>query len=863
MAQLEILILFFISLMSRGIVLAVLSGDTLAVKVIGNRETSIQAISLDFIQAPRLGNYDGRQKDEPYAYEAFEFVRKLSLGQRVMINNAHKAPNTKSNPIFGPIPLSYAQIELFDQNHKDLGMAIIEEGLANLRIRQLNQKQKDNADPAIEEYKAALTEAFEAAKEAKKGIFSEKPSLIRPLPVDYQPQQLLKKKKFNAITESIINGSTFNVFLLPTFELIKLQLAGVRTPSARRDAPEPFGPEAKQFCESRILQRNVEVELLQYSEQTSTFLGRLIHPKGDISVFLLDEGLGQMNNQTAALIPNSGELRQAETRAKESRKNLWKNFDTKSLLTVRVDGRVTFIKGSSSIEVDTGVTGIRRLWLSNCRIPQFNPSGVIEPFGLEAHELLRTLLIGRQVQCMVDYTVEERQFATVYVGNTCINESLAAAGLCTVFVAKNQNPSERIDSMMQAEQKAKAKKLGIHTFATPEAAKAAQKGSQLNDLSNKHSRQRSVPFMHFIEKRVNKGVVEYFASATRLVILIPSQRCIIRVNLQGLLACDPNERLGHEALEYCNMNYLQRDVEVQVFDIDKMGVFIGNVRICTPNGKSVSLEAEILSHGFTEIHSGSVSKCPYRKELDEAQAKAESQKIGVWATGKTSSNVLQKGQSYEVQIVNVYSPITLSVQIQSQALYNINEGFKAPPKPAGKVMKGDLVAAIWEGKIYRTKILTINEEEKMVHLDFFDLGIEDDIPIADLRALPQQLVSIPPQALTVGLAGVRPFKMDDEFTDTVCEFINSFQDSNLYAHLVFEDGMPYVILTDRPEPSSESLNSQLLQRGYVGTYLFEVDPPFDKVFEQFEQDEKAAREDKKGAWVHGNISLEGDDEGEY
>ncbi len=28
-----------------------------------------------------------------------------------------------------------------------------------------------------------------------------------------------------------------------------------------------------------------------------------------------------------------------------------------------------------------------------------------------------------------------------------------------------------------------------------------------------------------------------------------------------------------------------------------------------------------------------------------------------------------------------------------------------------------------------TKVLKINEEEKIVHLDFFDLGIEDDIPI--------------------------------------------------------------------------------------------------------------------------------------
>ena len=74
------------------------------------------------------------------------------------------------------------------------------------------------------------------------------------------------QKKFDAIIDTVISGSSFGVFLLPNFENIRLQLAGVRTPGARRDSPEPFGLEAKQFCETRILQRNVKVEVFAYNE---------------------------------------------------------------------------------------------------------------------------------------------------------------------------------------------------------------------------------------------------------------------------------------------------------------------------------------------------------------------------------------------------------------------------------------------------------------------------------------------------------------------------------------------------------------------------------------------------------------------
>ncbi|OHS95460.1 hypothetical protein TRFO_38441 [Tritrichomonas foetus] len=829
--------------MQRGFVVAVLSGDTLAVKLVGAKNTPIHAVCVEFIQAPRLGSYDGRNPDEPHAWDSFEFVRNLCIGQRVVLNNLRTPDNLnkRSNPVFGPLPVSFAQIELFDKDHLDLGTAIIENGWGSLRVLK-NQDTEDD-------YKIRLTTAQDEAKEAKKGIWAEN-GRVRKLPVDWEPNKLLKIKEFDAMIDNVISGSAFSAFLLPNFEQIRIQLAGIRTPGAKRDAPEPFGLEAKHFSEQRLLQRHVKVQLFSFNDQNNFFSGRVLHPNGDISIFLLNEGLAQMNNMTASQVNNSGELRQAESRAKEARKNLWKNFDVKTLRSIRFDGRVVLVKGSSSIEVESG-SEIRRLWLSGCRIPNFNATGNSEPYGLEAREKLRNMLIGRNVQCMIDYKVEDRPYATVYTGNTCVNEAMAAAGLCNVFVAKNQNPSERIDAMMHAEQEAKAKKLGIHGIANPAVVQ-----TQLNDLSNKHSRQRSVPFLHYIQNKVNKGVIEHFVSATRVVVLIPSERCVIRVNLQGVLAADPKDRLGFEALEYCNSNFLQRDCEVQVFDVDKVGVYIGNVRLI--EGKK-SLEEEILSRGFTEIHTMSVSRCPYKRELEAAQKSAEDQKIGVWSNRIRGTKLIEPGKAYEVNIVDIWDPATVVVQLQSDELKKINQGLLQVRQEAGKVMKGDFVAAVWEGKIYRAKVERVKNEET-AEIEFLELGIHDEIPIKDLRVLPQQLIAIPPQAVPVRLAGLKAFHFDDEFNESGNQYIwDNCENATLYAHLVSEDDMPSVLLTDGTEPTSGSLNTQLLAEGYVRAYLYDVNAPFDKVFEELDETEKLAKAEKKGAWVHGNI---GDDEDE-
>lgn len=842
----------------RGIVQAVLDGNTLIVKFVDEPSKPIEAVLLDFIQAPRLGTNDGLRQDDPDAWNSFDFLRKLTLGKRVLIIPSRgKEDLYRTHPNFGRMPAITGRAELVDKNSMDVGMAVVESGWGKVR----NEKAQDD-------YAQTLLGLQTAASDESRGMWTSG-GLVRKLPAPYDPDDLLKRREFEGIVESIINGSTYSVILLPYFENITVQLAGMRCPGARRDMPDPFGPEAKQFVETRLLQRGVKVTLLQTNEKGNTkefFCGQVIHPQGgDIAIFLLKEGLGSVFNPTIGLIPNGEEYRAAETEAKKAKKNLWKNFDVSSLRTGRVEGKIVKIQGSSILEVQTELGTTERVYLSCCKAPNFNPQGTIDPLGFETREFVRRLCIGQKCIAMIDYSLESqlrgqnerRNYATVYIGSKCVNEELVAAGFATCLVSKNNKPSDRIDNMMRAEEDAKAKKIGLHADKVPSAA-------AFNDLSSKPNKQKSVPFLHYLDGKSLAGVIEYFPSSSRAVILIPEQSCIIRMNLLGVIGNDPTERIGNRALEYMNDNFLLRDCIVQVRDTDKFGCFIGALTAVV--GKSqISCEVALVKNGFCELHS-SVNKHPLRGELNDALEEAKANKVGMWGDETRIQKALLPNKVYEVNVIEVWDPVTVVIQIQSDELVKINKGLAQARQPVGKLMKGDVVAVIYERKLYRGRILEL--EGSNAKVEFIELCINDTIPVADLRVLPDELTKIPPQAMSIRLGGCKAFNFNNEdFNEEAKDYVWGLcENQTLYAHFMYDDRSapdPDVLLTDREESGSGSVNSMVLSKGYARYNNIPVPEELEPVMERLDQIEQAARDNKVGAWSYGNVGDSDDDEDDY
>jgi staphylococcal nuclease domain-containing protein 1 len=408
--------------------------------------------------------------------------------------------------------------------------------------------------------------------------------------------------------------------------------------------------------------------------------------------------------------------------------------------------------------------------------------------------------------------------------------------------------------MTRKQEEAKRKRIGIH-------APGKQQSALINDLSSKPNRQKSAAFLHYVQNKRSRGILEYFASATRVVVLVPDHHCLMRINLLGLVSCDPKERIGNEAQRYCQTNYLMRDVELYISDVDRIGLFLGNIGVLPDSGKPKCLEADLLAHGFTKIHQGAVGKCPNRREMEDAERKARAEQIGVWSPRNSGVVPLEKGKVYEVRAIELFSPIEIAVQLQSVALRNVVTGLAQAKQPVGHdILRNDLVCVVSDGKWCRARVLGADKETASVRL--LDLAVDEEkVALADIRALPPELSSIPPQGILVRLGGVRGFRLDEEFAQAAMTFLwDLVKDAALHMHLMYEGDVPDVLLTDEPSVQGGSVNAMLLAEGFVSALEDEMEPPFDDVLRSFIETEAQAKRERKGAWVHGNIGNDDDDE---
>ncbi|CAG9138335.1 unnamed protein product [Plutella xylostella] len=184
-----------------GIVKQVLSGDTIVIrKQPKGGPPPEKVIALSGITAPKLGrqktvNSDLETKDEPYAWEAREYLRKRLVGKEVVFT-AEKPPNSATK--------EYGQVWTGKDITKDENVTegLLAEGLAKVRDggRNIPQLKK-------------LVEIEEVAKSQGKGIWGENlQEHVRNVKwsVD-NPKQFVNKLNgapVKAVVEYVRDGST-------------------------------------------------------------------------------------------------------------------------------------------------------------------------------------------------------------------------------------------------------------------------------------------------------------------------------------------------------------------------------------------------------------------------------------------------------------------------------------------------------------------------------------------------------------------------------------------------------------------------------------------------------------------------------
>ena len=335
------------------------------------------------------------------------------------------------------------------QSGESLPEAAISEGWVRLRDDAGRKDESEESKALLE--KLELQEA--KAKHESKGTWAPDGGKLETafeIPDAKAFVEQWQGKKVDAIVERVLTGDrmVLRLFVSPSKHIQTLVLvAGIRAPATKRTNPsdgkeqpaEPFGTESHQFVETRLLQRNVAVDVLGLSPQ-GTLVCSVKHPNGSIAEFLLKAGLARCTDFHSTMLGTQMTvLRQAEKQARDQKLGVFQGVaSTQSSTSSDVEATVSRVQTADTVFLRTKSEGERKASLSSIRQPKpTDPKQA--PFQADAKEFLRKRLIGKHVKVSVDGKkaasegYEEREVVTIIVNNKNVALLLVEAGYASVI----------------------------------------------------------------------------------------------------------------------------------------------------------------------------------------------------------------------------------------------------------------------------------------------------------------------------------------------------------------------------------------------------------------------------------------------
>lgn len=852
------------------------------------------------------------------SFLAKDFLRQLVMGKEVKFEVLFKIPT--SGKEFGDIkaPIFLSLIEY-----------LLEHGMVKLKD---NIRVEDEAEV---EFVDRLKKAELQAQTKKVGIWA--PKFVEPEVVPLSESIIAASQKLSlaTIVEKVISGDRIvGRILVGKNKHVEqpLLLAGIKTP--RTDDPSPsvvkVGQQAKQFVEDRLLTKSqIKVTIIGHN-QAGLPLVLVEHPSGhSIHEKLLENGLAEVVDWQSSLIGSAimSGLRKAEQTAKalgkgqhalvsatpvakSSSKTLRPGVTVENVTIAKVINGDTFsvrLPNSEEITVQ----------LASLRSPRPNDSTVTSNSQQQqalvqmAREYLRNLAIGKSASMYIDgfrganeeLGLELRFLVSLKIGGKDVSEEIVSHGFATVIKHNKQTAGERSmnwDKLVEIEEE--QKKLGKKgVYFNGDISKILTIGSRVVNASE--NVQKAKTFFNGFQKkgRISGFYVEYIPNVNRVRLYNPREGTKLTLILGGL--SNKAQESGSEGLDYMNRKYLQRNVEFDVYDTDKIGGFIGNLYANAQALKPV--QVELLASGLATIHNLAVSSNKFAAEFENAEASAKSSHKGVWKdydeekalneANEASARLQQlnleaaKPQFFDIEVVDISSTQILSYHLIDSETAAVFAQFKKnfndfhtqnasasansadlPVNLTKGPRKNEIVSAKFteNGKYYRAKVLNYDRSSNKYEVKHVDFGNVDLVGLADLRVLPKKfgLDVIKPFAHTLKLQNITlpPTQPNDYLT----EAIYVLEDLTFDKKLVLS-GLPSAtpgvefdgILYDAEKSlhdQSYTINKQLVEEGY-GIVEARAPAHLKSYVDEIAGIEKKAKAARVGCWELGDIT-QGDDD---
>lgn len=895
----------------------VLSGDTVVLVPIKTSQFPVpeRLLTLQYVRGD--------------TFRSREFLRNLLIGKEVKFSVLFKIPATGKE--FGDI-------------HAPIFSSLIEYLLQHGQVKLKDNIRSDSDDEA--DFIEGLRKLEAAAQLKKVGIWG--PKFADPTVVDLSPEIIEKSKKqaLPVVIEKVISGDRVIARIFANANkhvLLPLLLAGIKCPRTDDTAALKIAHQAKHHVETHLLTTKAELKVTIIGEnQAGVPLALFEHPSGNvIQESLLENGLAEVVDWQSSLVGSAtmSSFRKAEQKAKALAKDQYASESASSAAPAPAAGAAKGVVSSKTLRVGSSVDGVTiakvingdtfnirlpndeeiTVQLASIRAPRPNDTTVTsnslqqQALVQMSREYARNHAVGKTAKLYIDgfrqanpdLGLDSRFLVSLSIGGKDLSEQLVNNGLATVIKHNKQTAGERStnwDRLIELEEaQKKAGKKGVF-YSGNDISKVLTLGSRIVNASE--NVQKAKTFFNGFQKkgRVSGFYVEYVVAANRVRLYSPREGTKLTLILGGL-SNDKHKESGDLGVEYLNKKYLQRNVEFEVYDTDKIGGFIGNLYASPSALKPVQIE--LLEQGLVSIHEFAVNSNKYANDLEGAEKVAKQSHKGIWkdydeAAAQASADEAKakmqqlnlessKPKFFDIEVVDISENQVLSyhlidaetsaqftkfksdfnqfhAQNPSASLnstdlpYNLTKG----PK------KNELVSAKFDenNKYYRAKVVNFDRLSNKYEVKHIDFGNVDKVPLSSLRALPKNfgIDKFKPFAHTCKLQNITlpPNQPNDYLTDAIYLLEDLTFDKKLVLSGITSStpGVEYdAVLYDAEKSLTDptyTINAQLVADGY-GIVESAAPAALKDYVSSLLQKQQKAKDSHLGCWELGDITGNGDD----
>ncbi|KAJ9102763.1 hypothetical protein QFC19_004681 [Naganishia cerealis] len=848
------------------------------------------------------------------SYAAKEYLRQLLIGKEVKFTVLYKTPSGRE---FGDL-------------HAPVFDSLIEHLLAKGMV-----KLKENDTESVPELVTVETKA----RTAGLGVWGgENLVSVEELTPDIKEKS--QKTPISTVVEKVISGDRVMARIIVNKShhvVTPLLLAGIRCQRTDdENANKKIANEAKAFVEDKLLTTNAAIKVSVVGEsQSGVPIALFIHPSGNsIHEKLLENGWAEIVDWQLPLLGSTvmGQLRKAEQTAKALGKGLHASVkpkilgqsssSSKSLRPGQTVENVTIAKivGADTVVVRLPSDEELTVQLASVRAPRPLDTTITTNSQLQgsivssAREFVRHFAIGKNAVMHIDglraankdLGFDSRFLVRLVVSGYDLSEVVVKNGWATVIRHNKATSGERAmnwDKLieLEEEQKKLAKK-GI--FFSGDISKVVTVSPRIVDASENLTKAKTF-LPGFKQKgRISGGYyVEYVSSANRVKLFNPKEGTKLTLVLGGLTN-NKNSAHAESGLKFMNRKFLQRPVEFEVYDTDKVGSFIGNLYA---NSKALSpVQVTLLEQGFVATHEISLRSNKFGADMEKAEEDAKAAKKGMWSNydaaaeraqqeaneARISSLSLEatKPKFFDIEVTDIDPSGVLSFQkldADTEARFSsfkkkFSEFHAQPPSASENSTdlphnlsrapkKNELVSAKFSenGKYYRAKVVNYDRTSAKYEVKHIDFGNIDKVSLSGLRSLPSQfgVAQYPAFASTTKLQGLvlPPTKPTDYLTEALYALEDLAFDKKLVLSAVPSsdsrvdyDGIIYDAEQSLKD-ASYTINKQLVADGWALVDKEVKDHPHIKdIYQGLLRSQESARSSHVGCWEFGDITFDED-----